>query len=68
MMTNIEHDLIVALRNLHTAAMLAATESAQMRVARQNANQLLKKHDPDYTCPICDGGPGNHCACRCPQG
>jgi hypothetical protein len=21
--------------------------------------------DTDYVCPICDGGPGNNCACAC---
>lgn len=27
---------------------------------------ITDRNSPDWTCPICDGGPGNFCACTCP--
>lgn len=28
----------------------------------------IDRHHPDYICPVCDGGPGNNCACTCHRG
>lgn len=54
MMTNLEHDLIVALRK--TVWVLENETAPWAKQATVNqARRLLERHDPEYTCPVCDG-------------
>jgi hypothetical protein len=31
------------------------------------AESDLTDQCPEWLCPICDGGPANHCGCSCPK-
>lgn len=66
MMSNTEHDLLIALRKA-TWALTTNAEGWHKRAVVAQAQRMLRQHDPEWTCPVCDGGPGNNCACSCPE-
>jgi NTP pyrophosphatase (non-canonical NTP hydrolase) len=40
------------------------------KISSDGSHQHIEENDPDhpnYTCPICDGGPGNDGVCLCPK-
>jgi hypothetical protein len=68
-----EHKMIDDLRKAAHYAEEAAQALGEMLAARNQPELPLTGGSmgegdmPDDTCSICDGGPGNNCACVCPK-